>query len=231
MKSKIATLLLALSASAGFAQDAVIPAIPVDMTMNSKTLKNESSSFTYFRLQTADQEVNQAPNMLPGVGLGYRYSINNATALDVSANYNGSASLDKSYFYTLPKASVYRYVSPKANSSFYYGAGLAFGGVKKAGALTVKKDVVVDVKKDAVAATNTPAIVAEKTTLASADSANFQGLIPSATIGVEMGRTETVRTFIELSVSQPTLRIDSLKNASFTNLPRPIGEFSIGIGY
>lgn len=201
MKMKFATALLTLAASFGFAQE-VIPAIPV-----GTKVVNRDNSFTYFNLRMADEEVNKTPSFLPGVGAGYRYSINNASSVDISGNYSGQFDTEKPYYYTVPKASYLRYASPDRDSSFYYGAGLAWGGMKRPAVYdATKKEAIL---KEAV---------------------DFQGIVPSVSIGGEMGRsTNGVKSFVQLDVSQPTLRIG--KEVSFKNLPRPIAEVSFGLGF
>ena len=58
------------------------------------------------------------------------------------------------------------------------------------------------------------------------DDREFQGIIPSATVGVEFFRKSAVRTFAELNVSQPAVaRVVS------DIFPGPIAEFSIGAGF
>jgi len=64
-----------------------------------------------------------------------------------------------------------------------------------------------------------------------ADAANnFDGIAPSASIGYEMNRHQTVRTFAQLDVYQPTMAV-SASNVSFSNLPGPLAEVSVGLGF
>ncbi len=64
-----------------------------------------------------------------------------------------------------------------------------------------------------------------------ADAANnFDGITPSASIGYEMNRHETVRTFAQLDVYQPALAITA-SSISVDNLPGPLAEVSFGLGF
>ncbi len=65
------------------------------------------------------------------------------------------------------------------------------------------------------------------------DGALFYGLVPSASLGYEMNRLESWRSFLELTVSQPAVRMAneapriSIAKAALG----PIAEFSLGFGY
>lgn len=58
------------------------------------------------------------------------------------------------------------------------------------------------------------------------DNREFEGVVPSATVGVEFFRKSPFRTFAELNVSQPAIA----RTVSDT-FPGPIAEFSIGAGF
>ena len=62
--------------------------------------------------------------------------------------------------------------------------------------------------------------------LKSKDNREFEGVVPSATVGVEFFRKSAFRTFAELNVSQPAIA----RTVSET-FPGPMAEFSIGAGF
>lgn len=64
-----------------------------------------------------------------------------------------------------------------------------------------------------------------------ADVANFDGLAPSATVGMEMNRHQKVRTFVQLDVFQPAVRVSSWNDYSTDNLPNLGADFSVGVGF
>ena len=62
------------------------------------------------------------------------------------------------------------------------------------------------------------------------DQSEFLGLIPSATVGLEMNRSKAMPVFAQLDVSQPAFDVkdvDFVKLATF----RPVAEFSVGAGF
>ncbi len=58
------------------------------------------------------------------------------------------------------------------------------------------------------------------------DAREFEGIVPSATLGMEFFRKSNFRTFAEVNVSQPA--IARTVSATF---PGPMAEFSIGAGF
>lgn len=58
------------------------------------------------------------------------------------------------------------------------------------------------------------------------DHREFEGVVPSATLGMEFFRKSAFRTFAELNVSQPAIA----RTVSNT-FPGPMAEFSIGAGF
>jgi len=58
------------------------------------------------------------------------------------------------------------------------------------------------------------------------DEREFEGVVPSATLGMEFFRKSAFRTFAELNVSQPAIA----RTVSDT-FPGPMAEFSIGAGF
>ncbi len=198
MKSKLATAILSLTAALGFAQEAPVgqPSTSLPLQMKMAEQPAMRSSFGYVRMGISDSDAINHFETLPGVGLGYRWALGKG-AVDFSANY--TRELKKSdtehYVYTAPKISYLRYWNSTAAQTLYAGAGLAWGGIKKA-----------DVAN------------------------NFDGLIPSVSVGYEMNRHQTVRTFAQLDVYQPAVAITA-SSMSVSNLPGPGAEFSLGLGF
>ena len=62
--------------------------------------------------------------------------------------------------------------------------------------------------------------------LKSKDDREFEGVVPSATLGMEFFRKSAFRTFAELNVSQPAIA----RTVSDT-FPGPLAEFSVGAGF
>lgn len=58
------------------------------------------------------------------------------------------------------------------------------------------------------------------------DAREFSGVVSSATVGYEFFRDANVRTFTELTVSQPTIA-----RTVSNQFPGPIAEFSLGAGF
>ncbi len=145
MKRKFFSTIFALAAVSCFAVDAASSLetltssdIPREFKPNvlEKTIAKKNS-FVYLRMGVADTQAYQKPALdraffIPGLGLGWRMS-NVVSAVDISANYTQGFAGEKeerSYFYTLPKVSYLRYVSPLNDDSFYYGGGLALGEMR-----------------------------------------------------------------------------------------------------
>ena len=204
MKKKFLTSIFAIAATGCFAVDAATAVepltssdIPREIKSNVTETVSAKSGFTYLRMGVADTQAHQVPQFtqgffIPGMGLGYR-SVMGASALDISANYTTGYAENKderSYYYTLPKVSYLRYFSPESESSLYYGAGLAWGGMRNN------------------------------------DNSKFIGIVPGASVGYEMNRKATWRSFMQLDVSQPALA--ALQEGKF---PGPLAEFSLGFGY
>ena len=70
----------------------------------------------------------QHPNVVPGLGLGYRRTSGHGAA-DISINGLGKARHDSKFLWTAPKASYLHYFQPDAEKTGYVGGGLAWGGI------------------------------------------------------------------------------------------------------
>lgn len=136
MKKKIATAVFSLATALGFAQEAPIeqPSSALPLVQKPVEKMTVSKSYSYLRMGISDSDAIHSVEAIPGLGLGYRYGIDSAS-IDVSANYTRELG-EENYFYTVPKVSYLRYASPAKEQSFYYGAGLAWGGLKKEEAAT-----------------------------------------------------------------------------------------------
>lgn len=143
MKRYLLTSIFALASAACFAVDAVTVEpltssdIPREIKPNVLETTTTKSSFTYLRMGVADTQAHQVPQFTqgfftPGMALGYRLGVGSA-AVDISASYTYGFSDNKderSYYYTLPKVTYLMYFSPASAESLYYGAGLAWGGMR-----------------------------------------------------------------------------------------------------
>jgi hypothetical protein len=137
MKTKLMTLFVT-AASAIFAQEQMPTTreLPLDVKQTFVDSQLKNNWFGYMRLGVSDARPNDMANVLPGLGLGFRYGLP-VGSLDLSASYTGKdAKADGTYFYTLPRLSYLMYLSPKKEQSFYAGAGLAFAGIKNNDATT-----------------------------------------------------------------------------------------------
>lgn len=145
MKRKFLTTIFALAAGSCFAVDAAssvetLKSSDIPREIKPSVLEKTASkrnSFVYLRMGVADTQAHQAPELtrgffIPGVGLGWRLG-NGASAVDISASYTQGFAGEKetrSYYYTLPKVSYLRYITPMSEESFYVGGGLALGEMK-----------------------------------------------------------------------------------------------------
>ena len=125
--------MFSLATTLGFAQDAplVQPSntLPLEMKIQKKT--PVTRSYGYLRMGISDSDALHEVQTLPGLGIGYRLGVSNAV-VDFSANYTRQSVTDKNspYFFTAPKVAYLRYWDASNVSSVYYGAGLAWGGLK-----------------------------------------------------------------------------------------------------
>ncbi len=137
MKSIIATALFSIATAVGFCDDVVVSHHPVSVLptdLKLTTVPVSKQSFSYIRLGLSDKDTANTFETIPAIGLGYRYGLKDS-AVDVSVNYTNQVvgtHIENRYFYTIPKATYLRYVSDDTQAeSFYYGAGCAWGGLRK----------------------------------------------------------------------------------------------------
>jgi hypothetical protein len=62
-----------------------------------------------------------------------------------------------------------------------------------------------------------------------AGSDAFTGIIPSLSVGYEMNRLQSWGSFIQLDVSQPAISTQEV--TSFQDLPKPLAELAVGLGF
>lgn len=197
MKTKIATTLFSIATVLGFAQEAPIvqpsSALPVAPAKVETTVR---SSLFYVQMGLADADPLNKVQALPGLGLGYRVG-GEKSSFDfaIKGTRQKDANGEETYFYTLPRVSYLRYISPTQAQSFYVGAGMAWGGVREA------------------------------------EGKVFSGLIPSLSAGYEMNRFQNWGSFIQLDVSQPAVSTREISSWSWSELPRPVAEIALGLGF
>ncbi len=126
--------ILTAVSSFGFASEPLATTeLPLEVKQSLVNVKSVRNWFGYMRMGPSSRPVGDAANVLPALGLGWRYSIA-SSAIDISASYTGVdafASNKESYSFTLPRVSYLYYFSPESKAqSFYMGAGLAYGGSK-----------------------------------------------------------------------------------------------------
>jgi hypothetical protein len=224
MKKTITTLFLTTAAVFGFAQE---------QTMNATTFAQPQAHFPvdtkeagrhstiYMKMgvnETAEQLPRNDQNLMPGFGAGYRVAYGQH-GVDISTEGNYREIRDvanervANYSYALPKVNYLYYMTPDSDTSLYGAAGLALGGVKQTTIIAATEETVVD---EVV----TPAVAAHNKTQ------EFHGFIPNVAIGYEFNRKGDVKTFVQLDVSQPALKI--VQEGSFFG---PKVALSAGLGF
>ena len=130
-KTKIfTTALFTLAATLGFSQEALTESAFLNVSIPQVSVSNPSKKdiFTYFKVGIADPRSDQGAVLVPGFGLGWR-AISGASALDVSLSLHAGGR-QHGYLFTLPKVNYLHYLRPVADSSMYFGGGLAYGGMR-----------------------------------------------------------------------------------------------------
>ncbi|MBX7066196.1 MAG: hypothetical protein K1X28_03090 [Parachlamydiales bacterium] len=206
MKKTFTTAFLTIAAAFGFAQD-VTPDVRPNLTQLEVTpalpsLKEKvtpKKSFGYLRMGVSDTELNKTDiQVLPGVGLGYRL-VAGSSAIDLSASFNRRKTVSDE-----GREETWHYTVPKANYLYYLSAEsnnsfYAGAGLAWGGVDTRNTD---------------------------GDKSSFIGLIPNVALGYELNRTGTLRSFIQLDVSQPA--IAAVKEGAF---PKTFAELAVGAGF
>jgi hypothetical protein len=106
---------------------------PVEAPLASYDAPN---GFFYFQFFAGENDLSHSDrwhSLVPGIGVGYRRSAGNGGAADISITGIGRReSIGGTAFWTAPKISYLRYITPDSSSSLYLGAGMAWGGVHSA---------------------------------------------------------------------------------------------------
>lgn len=92
----------------------------------------EKYSFTYITLGASAISASDEINPVPAFSIGRRYE-RETTAIDVSYGFSyGETTKDKkkAWSYSLPKIMHIGYFQPQSESSFYYGLGASFSGIR-----------------------------------------------------------------------------------------------------
>lgn len=225
MKKTVTTLFLTTAIAMGFAQEQTLNANAFAQPTTHYPVDAQTEAYKgtfYMKMSASESELpKNDTKLMPGMGIGYRVAYG-SHGFDISAEGNRKEIRDvaqervANYSYTLPKVNYLYYVTPAKNDSFYAGAGLAIGGMKDTTVVNAVDEVKAEdgtISTQAVAAHNA---VQE-----------FHGFIPNAVVGYEFNRqSNNIKTFAELSVSQPALAV--LRDGTFFG---PKVAINLGIGY
>lgn len=136
MKKNVIAMLLV--ASAAMCEHVATPhaepyMTPVEAPLTAYDVPN---GFFYFQFFAGENDLSHSDrwhSLVPGIGLGYRRSAGNGGAADISITGIGRKEVGSgTAFWTAPKISYLRYITPDSSSSLYLGAGMAWGGVHSA---------------------------------------------------------------------------------------------------
>ncbi len=119
MKSKFCLSLIAL-----FALMFIQVSAQEENNVETYSVK-KADSFNYLKLGAGGARGGVGPS----IGIGRRIGMEGA-AIDISTNWFGS---NKTGYFSLPKMLYLAYLTPNCDSSFYYGAGMSFGGIGSKG--------------------------------------------------------------------------------------------------
>ncbi len=180
---------------------APLPEVVDVQVVEDLQLPTTRKSSLYFRLGGGETT---NVHILPGMGIGFRWA-SGLSAIDLSTSYTRQLNKnnDNNYLWTIPKVSYLRYLDNQ-DQSFYAGAGLGWGHLRKR-VLTTVEGVETTTEK------------------------RFDGVIPHFLLGYELGRTQKWCSFFELSVSQPALPLKVI--SSVKELPGPFAELMVGLGF
>ncbi|MDP1608413.1 MAG: hypothetical protein Q8L98_03755 [Chlamydiales bacterium] len=217
MKKHILTSLLTVIAASCFAIDTssakeplvLKPAIP-EQSLTLPKQHQSSNGLLYVKMDVANSEVLENPaavsnkTLIPGVGVGYRRGAVSAIDVSVGLSTKKEETGSESIQWSFPKMTFLRYLTPNRTSSFYFGAGLNWGGVYQ----YISADENIPEAEDTKRA--------------------FVGLSPLACIGYELNHNtqQAWRSFFEFEVSQPAISVMQVGE-----LPGPIAQLSVGLGF
>ena len=100
-------------------------------SLDKKNFEKQKDSFYYLRFAAAETNITDPQQVVPGLGLGYR-RVTTDYGLDISISGLGKGkSKNSQYLWNIPKVTYLRYLSPESEKTFYYGAGLSWGGIAR----------------------------------------------------------------------------------------------------
>lgn len=200
MKKTFTTAFLTLATAFGFAQDAIPAAAPNFTEAKLPALEEKvttKSSFGYLRMGVSDSQLPTMDSVQVLPGFGLGYRlISGASAIDLSASFNRREIRSDEG----SKESTYVYTLPKANYLYYISPARNnsfYAGAGLAwGGMKTK------------------------------EATEFHGLVPNVAVGYEMNRKATLRSFVQIDVSQAA--IAGIQKGA---LPKPYAELSLGAGF
>lgn len=202
MKSTIATVILSIAAATGFCDETFVNPVSAGLPTELKLHATTVTKQSFGYIRLGVSDKDAINSFETVPGLGLGYRYGmKDSAVDVSANYTS-------------------YVGSTLNDSYFYT-------LPKATYLRYVSD---DFQRASIYYGAGAAIGGLKKVAAP----SFTGLIANATVGYEMNRDQEFHSFVQLDVSQPTAYINSSSTKTFIswkNLPGPLAEVSVGLGY
>jgi hypothetical protein len=202
MKSKIATVIFSIAAWSGFCDDTLINQPSANLPTDLKLIEKAISKKSFGYVRLGVSDKDAINTFETIPGIGLGYRYGmDHSAIDVSANYT-------SQIVGSTINDTYFYTAPKVTYLRYWSEDSQPESVYYGAGLGFG-----GVKKTA--------------------EDSFIGLMPNATVGYEMNRNQTFHSFVQLEVSQPVTSLTTAnKNfVSFANLPGPLAEVSVGLGF
>ncbi len=173
---KIILSLAAITANIGFA-DSAIPEITTPPLPRVELVPVKQNRYLYFVFTAGQNDLSQAQNIAPGLGIGIRQFAGNG-AIDVAITGIGTQqNKNSSFACCLPKATYLHYFSPEEEQSMYFGGGLSWAG-----------------------------IYSHRRSHNFTKDADFWGIMPHLALGYEFARTGYLG-FAEINFSQPAIPV------------------------
>jgi hypothetical protein len=216
MKKTLTTLFVTTISALGFSQEQSITTnafagTTPHVAVPAQEMSNNVGTF-YIKMGANESNIpTNTDTLMPELGVGYRHA-NEHHGMDISAEgglreTRVTADLkEANYSYSLPKMDYLYYVSPASNTSFYAGVGAALGGLRQQ-------------REDVTTAEN-------GVTTTTSSVQEFHGIIPNIIVGQEFNRKGTVKSFVQLEVSQPAIAAYQAGD-----LPTPRASLFVGAGF